>query len=195
MITHQKVQELLPWFVNGTLNERDQSMVNEHLQRCNECRQDVENLIETSRVFQSTREPSAESIVQARTKFLQQLSQSGERKASGSTRRWTIPIALAACLLIAALFMEPLLQRDESFRTLGNVAPISGRVIQLVFEPDTPEKSIRSLVLGNEGHIISGPTARGVYRLELPADRDPHQVLDRLQRHPDVKFAALEIDP
>ena len=195
MTTHQEVQELLPWFVNGTLNERDQSMVNEHLQGCNECSRDVGVLIETSKVFQTTSGPSAESIDQARTAFLQQLDDSIERKAYRSTRRWAIPVAMAACLLIAALFIGPLSQRDESFRTLGNTVPSNGPVIQLVFQPDTPEKSIRSLVLGDQGHIISGPTAQGVYRLELPADRDPQQVLERLQHHPDVKFAALETSP
>lgn len=195
MNTHQEVLELLPWFVNGTLNEHEQSAVNEHLKGCGECNHEVGILIETSKVFHTTTEPSADSIDQARSDFLQQLDASIERKAFRSTRRWLIPTAMAACLLIAALFIGPMSQQQESFETLGTNLSSNGPVIQLVFQPDTPEKSIRGLVLADQGHIISGPTAQGVYRLELPADLDPHQVLKRLQDHPDVKFAALEASP
>jgi anti-sigma factor RsiW len=195
MNTHQEVLELLPWFVNGTLNERDQSKVNEHLEGCGECDHEVQVLMETSKVFHATTEPSAESIGRARSEFLQRLEVSAERKTYRATRRWMIPATMAACLLIAALFFGPMLQQQESFRTLSNTVPGNGPVIQLVFQPDTPEKSIRDLVLGNQGHIINGPTPQGVYRLELPADSDPHRVLKRLQDHTDVKFAALEANP
>ena len=195
MTTHQDVLELLPWFVNGTLNERDQSLVNEHLKECNECEHEVQALIDMSKVFHATEEPAAESIGKARSEFLQLLETSGERKTHWATRRWMIPTAMAACLLIAALFIGPMSQQEESFRTLSKTLPGDGPVIQLVFQPDTPEKSIRGLVQGDLGYIISGPTTQGVYRFELPADREPHQVLKRLREHPHVKFAAMETNP
>lgn len=193
MTTHQQILELLPWFVNGTLNEREQSMLNEHLKGCGECSHEVEILIETSKVFHATTEPPKDSIGQARSDFLQQLE--GRSETAGFRARWMIPASVAACLLIAALFMGPLSRQEETFNTLGNNVSNSGPVIQLVFHPDTPERAIRSLVLRDQGHIISGPTAQGVYRLELPLDKDPQWVLERLKAHPDVKFAALEANP
>jgi hypothetical protein len=195
MRTHQEVIELLPWFVNGTLNERDQSVVNAHLKVCDECDHEVQDLIETSKVFQAAGEPLAESIEEARSDFLRQLDAESEKRRYRATDRWMIPATMAACLLIAALFIGISPQQDESFRTLGNTQYSGGPVIQLMFQPDTPEKSIRTLILGDQGHIISGPTAKGVYRLELPNDIDPHQVLRRLRDHPDVRFATLETTP
>jgi len=190
MNSHEKVLESLPWFVNGTLNEQEHSMVNEHLPGCRECNDQVNFLIKASKQFQGSAEISATSFEHARSDFLHQL---GGRKSHSRTGRWMIPASLAACLMIA-VFLTPK-PHQESFEVLSNTTPDDGQVIQLVFQPDTPEKSIRSLVLGDQGHIISGPTVQGVYRLELPLDIDPQQVLERLRNHPDVQFAELEANP
>ena len=194
MSSHEEVLEFLPRFVNGTLNEREQSMVNDHLQGCRECNEEVKVLLETSKLFHASPEPSPDLFGQARSEFLQQLQGRRERRANWA-RRWMIPATMAACLVVAVLIVSPVSRQEESFGTLGNSASSSGHVIQLVFQPDTPEKSIRSLVLGDQGHIISGPTAQGVYRLELPLDKDPQWVLERLRNHPDVQFAELEASP
>lgn len=193
MNSHEEVSEFLPWFVNGTLNEREQSMVNDHLPGCSECKQEVKMLLETSKLFNAQAGYSADSFGRARRDFLQQLQVSSEGKANRSTGRWIMPATMAACLVIAALMIGPMSQKEDSFETLGNTASSSGHVIQLVFQPHTPEKSIRSLVLGDQGQLISGPTAKGVYRLELPLDRDPQWALERLRNHPDVQFAELEL--
>lgn len=191
MNPHEEVLELLPWFVNGTLNEREHSMVNDHLLGCSECNREVKALLESAKLFRSSPELSADSFPRARSEFLRQLN--GRRKATWS-RRWIIPATMAACLLIAVVLIGPLSRREDSFETLGSTQSSSGQVIQLVFQPDTLEKSIRSLVLGDQGRFISGPTAQGVYRLEVPLDRDPQRVLQRLRNHPDVQFAELEVD-
>jgi hypothetical protein len=193
MTTHQEILELLPWFVNGTLNEHEQSIVNDHLKGCLECNHEVEVLMATSQVFHTTSESWADSIDQARSDFLQQLDADNEERSYRSP--WIIPTSLAACLLIAALFFGPMSQLEDSFETLGNNVSSERPVIQLVFHPDTTEMSIRGLILGDQGHIISGPSAQGVYRLELSEDGDPQQVLKRLKDHPDVVFAALETNP
>lgn len=193
MTTHQEILELLPWFVNGTLNEHEHSLLNEHLKGCGECNHEVEILLETSKVFHATTEPSTGSIGQARSDFLRQLEGRSERAVY--RLRWMIPASVAACLLIAALLFGPMSRQEESFETLSNDVSNNGPVIQLVFQPNTPERSIQSLVLRDQGHIISGPTAQGVYRLELPLDKDPQRVLEWLKDHPDVTFAALEADP
>lgn len=191
MNSHVEVLKLLPWFVNGTLNEREQSMVNDHLLECSECNREVKALLISSKLFHAGLEPSADSFARARSEFLLQLN--GRRKATWS-RRWMIPATMAACLVMAAVLIGPVSHQEESFGTLGKTQSSNGHVIQLVFQPNTREKSIRSLVLGDQGRFISGPTAQGVYRLELPLDTDPQWVLQRLRNHPDVQFAELEVD-
>jgi len=39
---HQAVQELLPWFATGQLNEEDSARVEAHLQGCAQCQQDLQ---------------------------------------------------------------------------------------------------------------------------------------------------------
>jgi len=38
---HKQVQELLPWYLNGTLSERERAAVGKHLASCSLCRQDL----------------------------------------------------------------------------------------------------------------------------------------------------------
>jgi anti-sigma factor RsiW len=40
----QKVQELLPWYVNETLNEEEFTLVENHLKTCVDCQRAVEEL-------------------------------------------------------------------------------------------------------------------------------------------------------
>ncbi|MBD3648140.1 MAG: zf-HC2 domain-containing protein, partial [Pseudomonadales bacterium] len=54
MKSHEEVKELLPWFVNGSLNEDEQSIVNEHLESCDECQRDIEQLLMISKEFNAT---------------------------------------------------------------------------------------------------------------------------------------------
>ena len=190
MSSHQKILELLPWFVNGTLKEDEQSMVNEHILDCRECHRELEILSETAKLFHATKEPSAESIAQFRDDFLKQLEDRGEKTKLPFT--WMIPASIAACLLIAALLFKPTFSQKESFETLSNTASSKGSVLQIIFHPNVPEMSIQNLLPSDQGNIVNGPTAQGVYRFQLVKDGDSQQVLEWLRKHPDVKFATVE---
>ena len=41
-VDHVELAELLPWFVNGTLDETERRVVQRHIEECAECREDVE---------------------------------------------------------------------------------------------------------------------------------------------------------
>lgn len=190
MTSHQKILELLPWFINGTLSEDEQSMVNEHILDCRECQYELESLAETAKILRASKEPSAESIAQVRDDFLKQLEDRGEK--TKLPFKWMIPATIAACLLIATTLFNTTFSQKESFETLGNSASSEGLVLQIIFHPNVPEISIQNLLPNHQGNIVSGPTAQGVYRFELVKDGDSQQVLQWLRNHPDVKFAAVE---
>ncbi len=42
MDNHQKIRELIPWYVNGTLSELELDAMNVHIQTCAECRREIE---------------------------------------------------------------------------------------------------------------------------------------------------------
>jgi hypothetical protein len=189
LTSHQKILELLPWFVNGTLREDEHSLVDEHILDCRECRHEMEILSETAKLLHATKEPSAESIAQVRDDFLKQLEDRGEKTKLPFT--WMIPATIAACLLIAALLFKPTFSQKESFETLGNTASGKGSVLQIIFHPNVADTSIQNLLPSDQGNIVSGPTAQGVYRFQV-MDGDSQQVLAWLRKHPDVKFVAME---
>jgi hypothetical protein len=149
--------------------------------------------METSRLFHAELAPSSSTVAQARSDFLDMLEIEGD---SVRTRRhWMVPAAMAASLLVVALLLIPLSRQDEVFETLGTNKSATGPVIQLVFDSNATEQTIRRLILSEQGHIISGPTEQGVYRIELPSDSDPQRVLQTLRSHPETKFVELEISP
>jgi hypothetical protein len=190
LINHQKILELLPWFVNGTLQEDEQSLVNEHILDCRECHREMESLTKTAQLLHATKEPTTESIAHVRDDFLKQLEDRGDKTKLPFT--WMIPATIAACLLISALLFNPTFRQKESFETLGSTLSGEGSVLQIIFQPDVPEGSIQILLPSDQGNIVSGPTAKGVYRFQLVKDVDSQQVLEWLRNHPDVKFAAME---
>jgi hypothetical protein len=90
------------------------------------------------------------------------------------------------------LLFNPTFRQKESFETLGSTLSGEGSVLQIIFHPDVQEMSIQILLPSDQGNIVSGPTAQGVYRFQLVKDVDSQQVLEWLRNHPDVKFAAME---
>jgi hypothetical protein len=190
LINHQKILELLPWFVNGTLQGDEQSLVSEHILDCSECHRAMESLTETAKLLHATKEPTTESIAHVRDDFLKQLEDRGDKTKLPFT--WMIPTTIAACLLIAVLLFNPTFRQKESFETLGSTLSGEGSVLQIIFHPDVQEMSIQILLPSDQGNIVSGPTAQGVYRFQLVKDVDSQQVLAWLRNHPDVKFAAME---
>ncbi len=52
-VDHQELVELLPWYVNGTLDETERSIVQRHIEDCAECRDDVEMLAEARRAIRN----------------------------------------------------------------------------------------------------------------------------------------------
>jgi len=75
------------------------------------------------------------------------------------------------------------------------VPPAAAR-LRLVFAEGTTEKEARDLLLGIRGQIVAGPSALGVYTVEVPADPDPlEKVLSHLRAQPRVSLAEPAVGP
>ena len=198
---HEQAQEILPWLVNGTLNETEQSLVNDHLNECSECSRDVQELLETSRLFNNREDDTSTApFQQARENFLAQLdtvSQDKPEQADIGIKppAWVMPFALAASLLLASVFLSEVLMPWQGFETLSNKVANDSPVIQIVFHPKTLKNTTFRQLFINEGRIISGPSAQGVYRLELTPGKNKNLVLKQIQAHPAVLFAQMEDNP
>src|SRR5574337_408418 len=185
---HQTVDELLPWFVNGTLEGEDLALVERHLAECARCQQEVLALrqFQTAYIDSETAPDPAVSLgsllppKERRRRRRSMWALSGlplMRPFSAVTRRFRqwAPWALAAELAVILVLAGMLLSGDESqplYRTLGASGPPlqeMGRLV-VVFDPQVPEAELRRIVRSSGARIVDGPTVGDAYVLEVPAE-------------------------
>lgn len=191
MKDHQAMRELLPWFVNGTLSERQQSLVSDHLSHCRRCVEDVDELVAMAARFkQHGQRDLAGQSREAALAFAESLSP--QRSVVG---RHAVAGTVGAVFLAVVVATWALFPGGVEFRALSRTTPVAGEsVIQIVFSDDATAKDVRE-VLGKSGQrMLSGPTAQGVYRIALdPADAPDR--LDELRDHRVIVFAEMETLP
>jgi hypothetical protein len=216
---HQKVWEILPWYVNGTLDNRERELVTRHLLRCQTCADEIARCQSIAAAVRS-----AEGA--ARTPSPEHFARLMERIDRGSTlaapERWRIRLhewiekfrlafqetpsffrwALAAqtvaiCLLAATITWQDSIAPSLLYQTLsdaGRGAAPGGVHLQVVFADNITEREIRTLLGSIDATIVSGPTPMAVYTVALAAgDREApartREALALLRAHPKVRLA------
>ena len=214
---HQRVWELLPWYVNGSLAERERERVEAHLAACLRC-QGEERVSRhlAGAVARAGEVAPAPHPVQLQ-RMLARIEES-EREERESAGRWRLLaplrglvratprplrgalVAQAAVILLLVGFLAwsawrpvaaPALQ--PAYRTLSNpdAAPVPTARLRVMFSPQATEKEIRELLHGIHGEITAGPSPSGAYTVEVPAASDPAGVvLARLRSEPQVVLFA-----
>jgi hypothetical protein len=196
MNEHSEVKSLLPWFLNGTLDEHEQARLTEHLGRCEECQDDARKMVRMARMFspQAGQDEIRSATRRASADFVATLHLQGTRTRA----RWRPgrTVTVVVMLLMLGIGISVMWPRTDLYRTLGTTpTDMQGEVVQIVFSSDASEKSIREVLLANDNKVLSGPTRQGVYRVALGAGQRVEIVIARLQNHPDVIFAEHEMSP
>lgn len=189
---HQALQELLPWFVNGTLTPDQLDMVAEHLRGCAQCRQDVE--WQRSVAAAGPAAPEGMDMERAMGRLMARLepreAAAPRARESGAWRAW-MPWALAAqTALIAVLALQTMAPdgRQADYRVLGaGPAGASGNMV-VAFRPDAALSDLQRLAQANGARVIDGPTVTGAYVLEVAAGRQA-QVAAAFKADPAVLLA------
>lgn len=168
--THDDCQELLPWYVNGTLSAVEHEAVARHVEHCTECRDDIE-LLEQMRgvVLHSDATPIVPPA--SPDKLLRAVDRSTGRRRD--MRRTAVIGGIAAMILVT--FVAGLLLSERGtpdpaqYRTLTSEPAVSTMdyVMEVRFEPGTRgtdrDRILQSLA---PGEIHAGPEA-GTYRFAL----------------------------
>jgi len=198
---HEQAQQLLPWYVNGTLDADEAAMVEAHLAECAECRADLA----AERVL--AREVAALPIdVEHAWSML-----SDRIDAAGPPRRlaepvpflrrkvaigWALggPLAAAAAVAFAVAVVpgapSPV---GETYRALGSAPTVAPGNALVMFRPDTRDSDLRAALTKAGARVVDGPTASGAYVVRIaPANRA--QALDGLRAMPQIVLAE-PIDP
>jgi anti-sigma factor RsiW len=167
-------RELLPWYVNGTLDERERSLVEEQLARSAALREELDWLRRLDRDLDETVHVPSGDLGLARLMTRIEAQRAGQvvplrRK---ERPRWFAPaLALAASLLIAQTLVIGVLlsEREGVLRPASGPAQAQGALLQVQFRADATEVQIRRLLLEIGGEIVGGPGSLGIYTVRVPA--------------------------
>jgi anti-sigma factor RsiW len=181
---HRAVEELLPWFVNGTLEGEELALVEQHLRECFRCQHEVESLRELQAAYVGSEmaPDPAQSFQKLRRRLVETRTAARLMPRLPGLRRfcqqallwapWAVAAELVAIVVLGALVVsggEP----AAPYRTLGAsdaVRRATGTVV-VVFDPRITEAELRRIVRATGGRIVDGPTGADAYVLELPAER------------------------
>ena len=184
---HQEVWDLLPWYINHSLDPAEQDFVRKHVKTCVTCRVEInqqQQLLE--KIQQQDLLQQVSQVTFARLKkrmqeqsklgaFAEQAKPSQEQKLfSHQFLGFVKYTALAASLLLLALPLmlnpptdDPELKSD--YRTLAN--PAEGKhknnFIRIVFAEHLGAEQIKAILNGVSGHIIKVPSKNGIYEVQI----------------------------
>lgn len=197
---HEEIWELLPWHVNGTLEEREARRVERHLAHCLPCHAELGRQRELASLVQA---PEALPLSPGHGLARLEGRLAPTRRLTARRRSGWSWLALAEAAIIVVLLSAVFAQRrppalpQATFETLGDAAPAldraSGPVYRALFAESASERELRELLAGLDLRIVDGPSPVGLFTLELTAGtrdpRAPAAVLASLRAHDAVRFA------
>lgn len=182
----RQVEELLPFFVNGTLSGDEKQEVSAALQADAGLRAQAEMLARlAAEIRAADSEPSPGEFGLAR------LNRSLDREANGRVVR-RASLGLVAAALAAGVFFAVQTQREGAANG-GYVQASAGAdagILDVTFAPNATEEQIRTLLLDNGLVIVDGPSAMGLYRLRLVEDGDIAAAAEALRAKPAIVETA-----
>jgi hypothetical protein len=187
----RQFEELLPWFLNGTLTERDRDWVERYLLEHPEAqaelrwtqtlqgsvRESVQVVAPELGLDELLRRIRAESTTKG--KHTADLGWFDRLSQFFTTLRFTPVFTLAAVLILAqagiigGLMHERYQTRLEApgsaaFRSYpGWPSTPAGPLLRITFKSDATESDMRKLLLQIRGSIVSGPNQLGDYLVEV----------------------------
>lgn len=212
---HRKVWNLLPWYVNHSLDAVEKDRVRNHIRTCIACRielQQQQQLFEEMQQTDLLRQVSQASFAQLRKRIERQSvirpftrpNQPSEESQPSSSQSpgFVKHAALAASLLLLAMPFMLHLPAEQSvstaeYRTLANApenVPAHNRV-RIVFADQPDSKQIETILHSISGRIVKGPSSTGIYEIQIGGQHTPPQEIDDaiayLRNNTQVIFAEL----
>jgi anti-sigma factor RsiW len=190
---HRRTQELLPWFVNATLDDDEAAGVAAHLEQCDRCQTDAAAQAALRAI--AVDDGHAESLERNWAALRPRLVDRREPpRRSFAARPWwrqglqlAVGIQAAVILVLAIVLVGVSLPRSEPYRGLGASASTGDANALIVFRAGASEKDMREALRGAGARVVGGPTTSDAYLLHLSDPRP--QVLAGLRTHPAVARA------
>ncbi len=186
------IEELLPFYVNGTLSKEERLQVTEALEDDPSLEDEIafleklrEEIQEQSMEYSSGELGLKRLQKSIADEALQKDPIALSRSKITKEQNWGWrAAAIAACflLMMQTVVMLPMWKDSDLGAAGGKVLlQSSGKIISVTFVPDAREENIRNLLLTLDATIVDGPSALGVYKLSIP--KDAESAVEKLRAH------------
>jgi anti-sigma factor RsiW len=195
---HEEARNLLPWYVNGQLDEEERARVEAHLHDCAECQAEL-------RLERRLAETVAElpfDVDEGWTEMRRRILAQGERRGRLARLRaalvrpggfgWAIAAQFVMVAVMAGFLALPL-ARPARYHALGATPPAPAGDVIVIFQPEAKTEELTRLLKATGARLVDGPTEADAYVLDVPrAGRA--QALSKLRADTAVAMAE-PIDP
>jgi hypothetical protein len=199
---HQDAQELLPWFVLGTLNDAETALVEEHLRTCSQCQSDLEFQrklqavplaprveLDVNAAFAKLKPQLAAVKQEQKIPRFEDRLEALRQKA----RLWWMPWVIGAQTVALACLCIVVMQAQSNapvptgpYKVLGPGGS-NGNIV-VMFKPQTAEAEVRRILRSADARVVDGPTVAGAYVLQVSVE-ERADALAGLRRDPAVSMA------
>jgi hypothetical protein len=191
---------LIQWRDRG--NAADRERITSHLATCASCAAAYAELIRTAPATQMPIRFNPEEFVARGYAVRRDPPQNAWPAFVTSWKVWASAFSAAMAVLLVVLvaprFDSGVTPGERPFTTLsGPPGATSGVRLTIMFQPSVTEEAMRQALLDIEGNVVSGPSALGVYIVQIPAtpddDRAIQALIDKLRSHANVvRFVERE---
>lgn len=192
---HDLTQELLPWYIKGTLPAEKMAEIDAHLADCSACRRDLEaeRRLASAIVELPLESERAWSVIEASLDRRPQSGSVPQRIALLGRRvpvAWVLASSLAAAsaatiLVMALPYRQP---ANQTYVALGSPPTSRAGNAVVMFTPGATEQELRTLLRGAGARLVNGPTASGAYVVEI-APNSLETALAGLNKSPSIALA------
>lgn len=204
---HQEIIELLPWYVNATLGQRERQEVQDHLATgCSDCASEIKSLTAMRQAEVALANEAPEPSPFLLNRALAQIedyergrSQRSTPKEGAVRRRMTalreswwpktpvfarmaLAAQLALVVVLGTIAVYQYYHPQVVYRTASGTGGVSasGAKISIMFNERASEQEIRQVLGEIKGQIVAGPSAQSLYTVQTDIAPDKPEELERL---------------
>ena len=201
----EKLRDLIPEYLNGTLSKREQTAFENSLDTYPDIKKEVQEFSEIKSAYNAMQDdlPSPSDAVfqkvmrRVRTKqkatafnglgLLDRVQRFFEPLFASPRISWAV-VGVQMAVILLLVVSAPIQDRFTTL-TSQQAGQINGNTVNVVFAPDTREMDIRNILKQIEGVIVYGPSSEGLYTIKIDEDRDMEKSILELKKNKAVKFA------